>query len=225
MGFYVVNYPLEEWNKWAELLQDAERLSQVKLTEQDISNLLYDASMLANVNLLPYSNALSLMSALKTKPQLSSWTTGSTIISNLWPYFATSDTSGLNLAMSNQFSLFAQSLVENVYRNCSLQTPDVEDDLVRQRLCSTVAAFACAYGLDECLLEAQVEFKLWKNDPSNHPLSSNTRTTVLRYAIQQSSEDDWHYLWNVYANEINTNLKLSYLSGLAQTSNVNLLNL
>ena len=222
-GYYIVNYPVEDWQKWIDLLQRPQAMTALKLTAQDYSQLLYDAFLLAGTNLLPYNISLALTSLLSANEMFSVWYTGSTVFSQLWPFFRTNHTVGTHSLMQTVFRRYAQLLVNNNYRKYGLQSGDPES-IVSQRLRSQVSSFACAYGLDLCLLEAQVEFKKWRF--LNKTLSPNIRATVFRYAIQESKDSsDWHYLWTTYINVIQTSFKLDCLQGLAQTSNKDFLKL
>lgn len=220
-GFYIVNYDIATWNSWAEVLQSAAKVDELKLTSQDLASMLFDAFNLAKVRLLPYENALKLTTLLRHSEQFPVWSTGSTIFGNLLPYFQTSDTSGINQLMQAEFKAYAQSLVAPLYNKYGLQASQ-QTDLVRQRLHSTISSFACAYGLVRCQLEARVEFQKWRQD---QVVSPNQIVTVLRYALQDSKDaSDWEYVWQRYEKETTTSVKLNYLQGLAQTSNVDLLN-
>lgn len=222
-GFYIVNYPIDEWKKWIELFQSQTATSNTQLTSQDFSHLLFDAFRLSGANYLPYTIALELTPILQHKYDFSVWSTGSSIFSGMWPNFRSSETTGINAHMQKTFRLYAQSLVLNVYAKYGLQTEKPESTLTK-RLQSEVTSFACAYGLDQCLLEAQVEYKKWRTQGS--ALAPDVRSTVLRYAMEQTSDTaDWHYLWAEYTKAWQTTIKLDYLQGLAQTSNKELLRL
>lgn len=199
--------------------------ANTKLTSQDFSQLLFDSIALSGAGHLPYTVSLELTALLKHKEDFSVWNTGSSIFSQLWPIFRTSETTGINGLMQSTFRKYAQNLVANVYQKYGLQTAEPAK-FQEQRLRSEVTSFACAYGLDICLLEAQVEYKKWRAAASTAHINPNVRAQVLRYGIQGSTDDsDWHFLWNEYAKTWQTSIKLDYLQALAQTSNKELLGL
>lgn len=222
-GFYIVNYPTDMWEQWVRLFKNKADLDQTNLQVQDKTQLLYDAFRLAQANLLPFETALELTSILGHSRAFEVWYVGDVLFNQMWPYFKTTDLSGVNHLMTNTFKTYATSLVANHYQEYSIQK-NVED-IITQRLQQKLVSFACQYGLDQCLLEAQVEFKKWRYD-EDYSIPANVLSTVFRYAIQESNdENDWHHLWDVYNQTTFTVLKLNYLEGLAQTSNRALLKL
>lgn len=238
-GFYIVNYPEDIWQKWINLFDNkiaGIELSKLKLKPQDYTHLLYDAFTLAKANQLPYSTAFSLTQILQHTGSIftntparsfSIWSIGSQVLNELLPFYKTTETSGRNFLMSNVYRKYASSLVKdhyNVYNILNVQDLEnkEEDTVLEQRLHATIVAFACAYGHDQCLLEAQLSFLKWRQD--NSRISPNVQSTVFRYAIQESKTDDnWNYLLQKYTETNSNVLKLVYLDGLSQTSNVNLL--
>lgn len=229
MGFYIVNYPEMDWARWAELFSklDNEKLNQLKLTSQDYSQLLYDAFRLANVGSLKFDYVIDLLTLLKTNTQLSVWKTGSMIMEKMWRYFRNNENdvdnqTSINTVMKEMYEKFAQNLVKDVYNQFGLQINTSNSSILQQRLQSVIGTFACTYGYDICLTEANLEFKKWLNGYKT--LLPDVEGIVLQFGIQSSKqEQDWHQLWDKYEQEHSSLIRQKYLRALASSMDEKLL--
>ncbi|CAG2180050.1 unnamed protein product, partial [Oppiella nova] len=72
-GFYLVNYPEEDWGKWIDALVNDQNSILSDLTVSDRTNFIIDSFYLSRAGLLSYETPLALSEYLKREKHLTPW--------------------------------------------------------------------------------------------------------------------------------------------------------
>ena len=214
-GMYFVNYPLEDWDNWAEaLVTDRAGLVSSKLTPSDRAGLILDAFFLSRADLLPYVKPLQLARYLTREKHLTPWSIALSSFQTIQRYMLTTEH---RTALMQYFKQLAQPLYEELGWN------DTNGSDTDRRLRAAIIEFVCSQYHKPCLEMALMEYSKWK---SGQQLAPNLLTSTLRYAIRQSTDrNDWDFLWTKYTNETSASVKLTYLNALSYTTDPALINL
>jgi len=222
-GYYRVNYPAEDWARFADLLTT----DPTALSSSDRANLINDAFSLANVPPAPpaadnnddelqlaYSTALGLTKYLKKETSLAPWTAALTKLKRISDLLYYSDI----FPMFNQFMC---GLVRPVCAELGWSESEEEDDASgkqsfydRVLLRPLVVGTLCAAGDQDCLAKARGLFLQWKENES--VISPDMRAVVYTHGMSQVADfDTWKWMLQRYQNENNPQEKIKLMRGLA----------
>ena len=207
MGLYIVNYPTEDWKKWAQLLEDDPK----QLSAVDRSELVNDVFYLARSGRLDYNLALNLSRYLTKEDSLIPWTTAQSMFSHIEKLIE----SDASIAFNN----YIVNLIGAQYQ--SLGWDDTQGDAQTRRLRPLILNMACAHGMADCLEKAANQFQQWRAGTAVAP---NLMNLVLKYGIRQSTgRDNFDYLLDKYLTTNSAQEKLQFLQGLTSTTDVELI--
>ncbi|XP_065075493.1 aminopeptidase A-like isoform X2 [Ochlerotatus camptorhynchus] len=201
VGYYRVNYPDNLWQTFGELLVE----NVTSFSIGDRTGLLNDAFALADASHLRYDLALGLTKFLVHDTEYVLWAAASskmkTIRNLIYDYPSYDD-----------IILYVRKLVEQAYTAVGWEVTG--DDLMKNRLRTTVLDLACSFGHEDCLSKAYTHFRDWlDNDVDIHP---DIRTVVYYYGIQRSANiTDWEKVKDRFRAEIDANEKAKLMSALA----------
>ena len=198
-GYYRVNYPLEDWATFSQLMID----DMNALSISDRTSLLNDAFSLAAGNRLIYSTALGLTKYLTNERDLAPWqvTVGSL------GYF--SDVFYYSKVYPNLIK-YERELVDALYNDLGWED---EGDFETKQLRTTILNVACSAGNTDCLTTAGNKFLGWKNDDDFIP--PNFRSIVYNYGMKTvGNQETWDWMFDKYMAEQNAQEKLKLMRGL-----------
>ena len=207
-GLFIVNYPIDDWKRWSEKLNDEKSEVRRQLSALDRSELINDAFYLARSGRLDYELALNLSQYLRYEDSLIPWTTAQTMFS----YVKNLIQSDAQIAMN----YYIQDIVGQQYRTLGWDD-SAADDAQTRRLRTVIVDTACGYQMDDCLSNATKLFADWK---AGQPIAPNLLSLVLRYGIRYSNHsDDFYYLLDRYKTSNSAQEKQLFLQGLTSTTN------
>ena len=201
-GFYRVNYPVDDWNKLANLLTNNPNV----FSATDRASLLNDAFSLAESGHLSYDIPLKMTSYLSKETNLVPW---ETVYSKLL------DLSKL-LEFTPTFPLlnkYIQNLVREHYSRLGWRDEGTHAEKLNR---NDIISLACASGIKECKDNAGELFDSWLADP-NFFISPNLKTAVLKNGMSSTGNfDTWTTVFERAVKEENAQEKKKLWYGLAQ---------
>ena len=121
-GFYIVNYEPQDWKLLIDLLKNNREV----LSPMERSNLIFDASMLAESGDLSYSVLFDLLSYVKNEDNLIAWMAAQSCLNRLNDKL---DSSGGGLAMKE----FTKELTQDIYSTLGWQSEISEVQTLQQK--------------------------------------------------------------------------------------------
>jgi len=213
MGFYLVNYPEQDWDSWIQALTNNQDNIIDKLTPSDRTNFIIDSFYLSRAGFLSYLKPLELSKYLVNERHLTPWTVAINMFEQLQKYILLTE-------YKDDLQLYLSNLAKPTYDSLGWNENQTETDVVK-RLRSIIVEFSCNNNYEPCLQSAQQKYYEWR---ANGRLAPNVLSSALRYAIRgMNLTNDWNYLWNIYLKETSTVLKLTYLNALSYTPNGDLI--
>lgn len=172
IGYYRINYNVQEWESFVDVLQWHHK----RLSISDRTNLIEDAFSLAQASELDYTIAMKMTSYLGNEHSSVPWRVAA---ANLLAI----DDLLLSTNVSSKFREYVRKLVEIPYHDVTWKVDNFEDhDTLRLR--GTILNLACAVGHSECLDEAGVMFKSWIEDPRDARPHPDIRSFIYKYGTQ-----------------------------------------
>lgn len=206
-GYYLINYDISSWEKWAT---DLESNYKTLPSSLDRSNILNDAFLLAHSGTLKYDLLLDLTKYLKEEDDYIPWSTAGGGLLEILRFLQ-----GNNEA-SNKMKSYIRELTRKQMED--LKWNDTADEILNKRLLrSTIINLACAAEDPFCLNEASSLLKAFLDNGETLPTA--LKSQVYRYGLSSSSDHDmWDKLWNRYQEETSAQEQRDLLYGLAFTN-------
>ena len=199
-GYYRVQYPIAEWQRFSQFLQSKPE----QMTSSDRTSLINDAFALAKAGQIPYGTALDLTRYLGSGERfVAPWETA----------FLALDTMADVLYYTPVFRKlndYLASLVQEPYEELGWDI-DPSDPVERLMLRSFVLRKMCTFGTASKM--AGDLLLNWKNnDVEIHP---DLRDIVYAYGMKDVGNlEIWQWMLNKYVTESNAQEKLKLLRGL-----------
>ncbi|XP_032666261.1 glutamyl aminopeptidase isoform X1 [Odontomachus brunneus] len=204
VGYYRVNYHLEDWKTLCNLLRDAHK----RLSVSDRTNLLEDAFSLADASELEYGIAMDITAYLPEESHSVPWAVANSKLTTI-------DTLLSSTNISSKFKNYVRDLVDSTYHDVSWDVSDAEDN-VMLRLRPTVLELACTVGHTECLDEVGEIFKKWISDSNDTRPHPDIRQLIYYYGMYHvGDEAKWNVMFQRFVDETDSSEKLKLMIGLA----------
>ncbi|XP_077286018.1 aminopeptidase A isoform X2 [Arctopsyche grandis] len=205
IGYYRVNYEESMWN---DIKNELKNLTTSVLTPSDRTNIINDVFTLAQAKVNSYNLALDISTYLKIEKEYVPWSA------------ASSQFSSLKTIMSNsnayiEFRKFVRGLLMDVYDEMTKITET--DDQVERLLQSTIYNLACSMGHSPCLQVAETTFSKWLKSTTD-TIDPNLRNTFYYYGVQQTGENEWLALWDIFVLEDDAQEKSKLMQALAAST-------
>ncbi|XP_058812404.1 glutamyl aminopeptidase isoform X2 [Topomyia yanbarensis] len=200
VGYYRVNYPSNSWKQFSDaLVADVNAFSI-----GDRTGLLNDAFALADASQLQYDEALDLTKFLTEELEYVPWAAVSSKMKNVRNLI-------YDFGSYDDIIKYVRNLVQKAYTTVGWEV--VEDNLMKNRLRTTILDLACSFGHEECLTEASKQFNAWLN--TNAVIHPDVRSVVYYYGVQKASFEDWQKVKQRFREETDANEKTKLMSALA----------
>ncbi|XP_058459466.1 glutamyl aminopeptidase-like isoform X2 [Malaya genurostris] len=200
VGYYRVNYADSVWNQFSKALVDDVNA----FTIGDRTGLLNDAFALADASLLRYDVALGLTKFLTDELEYVPWATVSSKMKNVRNLIYDFDS-------YNDILAYVRKLVDKAYRTVGWTVEG--EDLMKNRLRTTILDLACSFGHEKCLTEASDRFQKWLN--AGDEIHPDVRSVVYYYGVQKGTAEDWQKVKTRFSAETDANEKTKLMSALA----------
>ncbi|XP_058458300.1 aminopeptidase A-like isoform X1 [Malaya genurostris] len=200
VGYYRVNYADSVWNQFSKALVDDVNA----FTIGDRTGLLNDAFALADASLLRYDVALGLTKFLTDELEYVPWATVSSKMKNVRNLIYDFDSYNAILA-------YVRKLVDKAYGTVGWTVEG--EDLMKNRLRTTILDLACSFGHEKCLAEASDRFQNWLN--AGDEIHPDVRSVVYYYGVQKGTAEDWQKVKTRFSAETDANEKTKLMSALA----------
>jgi len=201
-GFYRVNYPIQQWKIFSDLLTANHKV----LSASDRTHLISDVFALASTGAVDHSLALSMIKYLKYEESLAPWDAAYSLLIQLDQRLVNSDS-------YSHLRKFVRSLVDDHYER--LGWNDRGSHVVRSNRVN-ILNLACKNGHPGCLKQAGDAFNAWIKDPSYY-IPPNLRSLTYKYGItSRGDEKKWRIMFDRYVKEKNAQEKSKLMSGLAR---------
>ncbi|KAG8228739.1 hypothetical protein J437_LFUL007074 [Ladona fulva] len=187
-GLYRVNYDKKNWDLLVEAF-NSDEFKNINVVNR--AQIIDDAMNLARVGKITYDIAFGLLNYLKNEREYLPWRAA---LSNLG-YIENM------MRRTGEYGVFKR-LLSPIYDEVSQSSPKNKTlFLIKQH--SQIIAWACAYGVGDCVDQAKAAYKSWQkmSDPdANNPISINLRAIIYCTAIKYGDEDEWNFAWERYKN-------------------------
>uniref|UniRef100_A0A2A4JG16 Aminopeptidase n=1 Tax=Heliothis virescens TaxID=7102 RepID=A0A2A4JG16_HELVI len=207
IGYYRVNYDKKNW----QLLSEALKAGHVKspITK---SQLIDDAFNLAKVSQLDYSYALGLTTCvINGEDSKMVW---DLLLNNMaFLRHNLRSTSGYVYFQDYMRIILAKQL-ERVNYGLSKPKDDNEAFLIEN-----LVMWECYVETPRCLAWAREQFANWtsQTDINNNPIPSYLRSLVYNMALRHGGRAEFDFLWNVFLNSTDPNVKSLVINNLPST--------
>ncbi|XP_011303363.1 glutamyl aminopeptidase isoform X2 [Fopius arisanus] len=204
VGYYRVNYDLQEWNNFVEILQTGHK----SLTVSDRTSLIEDAFSLAHASQLDYTIALRMTSYLKKEESVTPWRVAGANLKTIDTLLASTD-------ILPKYRQYIRELVDSSYHLVTWQVDNIEDHNMR-RLRSSILSLACTVGHVECLQDVGDIFKNWINNERDDRPHPDIRELVYAYGMSYAGKEaEWNVMFKRFVDETDASEKLNLQRGLA----------
>jgi len=208
-GFYRVNYPPEDWQKFGDLLAN----NKSELNQVDRASLLNDAFSFAESGHLSYKFPLGLTKYMVNETDPLPW---QTIFKYLRKMLDISELAkkGRNIAK------FVLRLVKPHYKRITWNFNCRESDIKKRDL---IFRLACKAGLPDCNRKAsELLDEVLKNN--SYKLPVDLQGAIFNFGVKNmKSREKWNKLFKLYMNERSAQMKNQMLSSLGQIKNPKIL--
>ncbi|XP_015116430.1 glutamyl aminopeptidase isoform X1 [Diachasma alloeum] len=212
VGYYRVNYDIQEWNSFVEVLQSHHK----RLSISDRTSLIEDAFSLAHACQLDYTIALSMTSYLEKEQSATPWRVAAAKLKDIDKLLASTD-------VLPKYRQYLRKLVDSPYHDVTWQVDEFEDHDTR-RLRSSVLNLACTVGHTECLDDVGEIFKKWIDDVRDVRPHPDIREAVYKYGMSHvGKEAEWNVMFQRFIDETDASEKLNLQRGLAGVQSSSLL--
>ncbi|GJQ82073.1 hypothetical protein Trydic_g6945 [Trypoxylus dichotomus] len=205
VGYYRVNYELEDWQRLID--------NVASLSIADKTHLLEEAFRLAESGDISYEIPLNLSLSMKNEIEYIPWTVISTMIGELNAYLASS-------TVYDDFKNYVRDIIADAYETLTW-AEDPDDGHLRRRARVTILTLACKMGHEGCLTQATQRFDGWLNN--DEELSQDLRTIVYNYGVAGSNTPSWEQMYDIFVKETDAAEKLKLMHGLTFASDPTLL--
>lgn len=204
VGYYRVNYELNEWNILCNLL----RSQHETLSVSDRVHLLEDAFSLASAGELDYGVTMNMTEYLLREEHAIPWNVASSKLRAIDILLSSTNS-------SLKFKKYVRDLVDSVYHKVGWTVSNA-DSRIFQKLRTTILRLACSVEHNECIKEAGKLFKNWISDPKDIRPHPDIRELIYYYGIQHNgNRDTWDIMFQRFVTETDSAEKLNLIRGLA----------
>ncbi|OTF81290.1 aminopeptidase-like protein, partial [Euroglyphus maynei] len=222
-GLFILNYPMEQWIRWIETLNNNESNIWIQTSALDRNNLLMDAFYLARSGRLPYKQCLNLAEFLQFEKSYMVWSIASDMLKYLRVFMAVQDQS----VAFDQWVL--NKLIGKHYDDVKWQA-NTDDDINQRLHRSLILDLACEYGHQDCRQKASEYFDEYRQTSSSSSLDNYYENDpdilpIILYHAQKfnATDDKFKFLQERYDLANSTNEKMTYLEAMTATTDENML--
>ena len=207
-GFYIVNYPPEDWQTLDKELKTNSSL----FTPSDRANLIADSFYLSRAELLNYTTAFNLTLYFQNEQQFVPWSIANQVLGLIKKITLTTE-------YKDDFKNYIRLITNQQFERLKWADEGTDNE---KKLRPIIIELACFNDNKACLEGANKQFNNWKNGQKLRP---NLQQVVLKYGIRQDKDnhEDWEFLWKKYTESNSNQAKLRYLYALANTKNQTLI--
>ncbi|XP_023811250.1 aminopeptidase N [Oryzias latipes] len=214
LGFYRVNYNLENWQRllW-QLEYKPDRIPVINRGQ-----LIDDALNLARANLLDVTVALNFTFFLRNEREFIPWDSA---VKNMEYFFLMFDRSQVYGLMQE----YLRSQVTGLYEFFANETnaSDVPKTHSLQHSQILAIKVACSNGLPECLEMVESKFGDWMNNGTNK-IHVNLRSTIYCQAMAAGGQAEWDFAWEKFQSSTDSSERDQLRHALSCTRQTWLLN-
>ncbi|XP_058791260.1 putative aminopeptidase-2 [Phymastichus coffea] len=208
IGFYRVNYNLENWQALINLLNSDNFKTIIEMNRAQIIDDLFN---LARTNYIKYEVAFDASKYLAREMEYLPWSA----------YFtATSYISQRLEGNSNIKELYRKhvlAIIDNVYKKLGFKDDMAKDNHLKQLNRELITSWACKYGHEDCVKKA----KNYYSEKST--VTPNVATAVYCTVVEHGDNTLWNDMWNKYVNALLATDYLAILKGLGCSKDANVL--
>jgi len=199
-GYYRVQYPLDEWQKFSRVLQN----SPSQFSSSDRTSLINDAFALAKVGMLPYGTALDLTIYLGSKERsVAPWETAFLALDYMAGVLYFNE-------VYPKLNDYVAKLVKEPFQDLGW-TGSANDSMDTLKLRSVILKKMCVYG-NASGYAGQLLLDFMQNGTEIKP---DLREIVYSYGMRaEGNQEVWNWMLNKYKVESNAQEKLKLLRGL-----------
>jgi len=203
-GFYRVNYEVNTWQKFRDVLKKNHKIFDVK----DRAGLLSDAFALANSGRLGFDIAFEIFDYIGSEVDYIPWKAASSAIGGIPSLLPKTS------AARKKLQKYQLSKVSKLFDKYQLKK---QDDHLARYLQVLIAGKACGNGHQGCLSNATDLFQKWKADPENNPVPGDFRNLVYYYGVANGGVEEWDFVFKRYQDNKIASEKSKLLYALAGT--------
>lgn len=200
-GYYRVQYPLEDWQQFSQLLQT----SASSLSSSDRTSLLNDAFALSKAGRIPLEVALNMTLYLGHKERsVAPWETAFLSLDDMADvlYFT---------PVFSKLNSYLASLLEEPYQELGW-TSQANDSIEKIKLRTMILKKMCSYGADANRIAGQYLMEMKENGAK---ISPDLREIVYSFGMKAvGNEQVWRWMLDLYRQESNAQEKAKLLRGL-----------
>ncbi|PZC72295.1 hypothetical protein B5X24_HaOG211628 [Helicoverpa armigera] len=207
IGYYRVNYDKKNW----QLLSEALKAGHVKspITK---SQLIDDAFNLAKVSQLDYSYALGLTTCvINGEDSKMVW---DLLLNNMAFLRHNMRSTSVYVYFQDYMRIILAKQLERVNYGLSKPKDDNEAFLIEN-----LVMWECYVEAPRCLAWAREQFRNWTSqaDVNNNPIPSYLRSLVYNMALRHGGRAEFDFLWRVFVNSTDPNVKSLVINNLPST--------
>ncbi|XP_070557595.1 aminopeptidase N-like [Ptychodera flava] len=201
MGFYRVNYDLENW----ELLARQLKTDHTVIPVRNRGALISDALSLGEAQKLDNVIGLKLMEYLINERDYNPWYTAFRFLTYLQDMIARTSTYWY-------LQKFVTDLISPIHNELGWDLTSGHEIDYHKRI-DVILPVACGFGLSECVQNATQHFRRWMQDPEHNKIRADIKSTVYRTGIQQGGIDEWNFAFERSLQDAEESIHLSYALG------------
>ncbi|XP_055377192.1 aminopeptidase A-like [Condylostylus longicornis] len=208
VGYYRVNYNAEIWKE----LTDALLSKMDAFSVSDRAHLLNDAFALSDATQLDYGISLNLTTYLEKETEYVPWSVAANQLRKMRDI--------LKFTPSNdKFVKYSRNLIKTIYEQVGWEQ---DENHLQNLLRIKILDFACYFGYEKCLKEAEKKFLSWLEGNKIKPDITNI---VYKYGMKQAgNEENWEKVWEKYLSETDASEKSRLMTSLAAIEDTVILN-
>ncbi|KAK2838304.1 hypothetical protein Q7C36_013118 [Tachysurus vachellii] len=192
LGYYRVNYDMENWRKLLHQLQTSHKNIRVINRAQIID----DAFNLARARIIPTSLALNTTLYLSEERDYMPWESA---LDNLDYFYLMFDRTEIYGLLQSYTKKQVEPLFE-YFKTLTKNFTDIPESHMDQYNEVNALRMACSSGVDECKTLVKNWFEEWRSNSSYNPIHPNLRSTVYCQAIAAGGATEWDFAWSMFKN-------------------------
>ncbi|CAF3355817.1 unnamed protein product [Rotaria socialis] len=189
-GFYRVNYDDQNWKLLINSLKN--NVSEIPIVSR--AQLIDDSFSLTRSGDLNVTIPLDLSVYLCHEINYIPFSAFSTNLQYLTVMFGQNES---NIEYQ-QLQKYIRTIEEPAYVFLGWSIAPSTSDYLSRQLRSLIISDLCSNGHEACIREAILQYQLWRQNPTTHPINPDFRTTVYCQGIKNGTVEDYLYIQNQY---------------------------
>ncbi|XP_056008322.1 putative aminopeptidase-2 isoform X2 [Ostrea edulis] len=185
IGYYRMNYDLDNWNKLIGQLKADHKVIHTTNRAQ----LINDAWSLAKAGELPMEIALQTIEYLGDEMDYVPWTAAEKQLSYVQKML-------VRTSLYGKYKNFMSSLLKKPFQRLGLDNSKSSHLEIYTR--SDLASLACSYDVPSCRDQVKRIFDQWMTNPSVYHVDPNLKTLVYCTGVAEGDESEWNFVLQQY---------------------------